>query len=69
MAEFFADVEVDGFVAKPCNPNDLLAEVSRIIFLRGGEEAMESVSAGPSRSCKIVLGEDDGGVRKRLAKG
>jgi len=70
MAEFFSDVEVDGFVAKPCNPNDLLMEVSRIIFLRGGDEAMEEpVPGGMSRPAKLLLGEDDGGVRKRLAKG
>lgn len=70
MAEFFADVEVDGFVVKPCNPNDLLMEISRIIFLRGGEEVAEGpVAAGAMASSKILLGEDDGGVRKRLAKG
>lgn len=37
MAEFFAHTQVDGFVAKPCDPGDLLMEVGRIIFLRSGE--------------------------------
>lgn len=32
MAEFFADKQIDGFLAKPCEPEDLAAEVSRIIF-------------------------------------
>ena len=27
MAEFFANVDVDGFVAKPCDPSDLLMEL------------------------------------------
>jgi CheY-like chemotaxis protein len=41
MAEYFANIEVDGFIAKPCSPEDLLMEVSRIIFLRSGEVSSE----------------------------
>jgi len=67
MAEFFANVDVDGFVAKPCDPNDLLMEISRIIFLRSGEEAAASPSAGPKKST-IMLGEDDAALRDRIAK-
>lgn len=37
MAEFFADKSIDGFLAKPCEPDDLAAEVSRIIFQASGE--------------------------------
>lgn len=64
MAEFFANVNVDGFIAKPCNPQDLLMEVSRIIFLRRGEES-ETQSKARKRY-KVVLGEDDEGVAQRL---
>lgn len=32
MAEYFADKKVDGFLAKPCAPEDLAAEVNRIVF-------------------------------------
>jgi CheY-like chemotaxis protein len=56
MAEFFANVDVDGFVAKPCDPNDLLMEVGRIIFLRGTREETKSEEGQPR---KILLGEDD----------
>lgn len=56
MAEFFANVAVDGFVAKPCDPQDLLMEVSRIIFLRSGDEA--AALDGPE-SVSILLGEAD----------
>ena len=32
MAEFFADIEVDGFLTKPADPDALLQEVARILF-------------------------------------
>lgn len=67
MAEFFANVSVDGFMAKPCNPQDLLMEVSRIIFLRHGEVA--EAQSKPRKRFKIVLGEDDEGVAQRLTVG
>jgi len=57
MAEFFADVEVDGFVAKPCDPNDLLMEVGRIVFLRSGTAPDGSGAAAVQRKT-LILGED-----------
>ncbi|MCL1856709.1 MAG: exo-alpha-sialidase [Kiritimatiellaeota bacterium] len=42
MAEFFASVEVDGFMAKPADPDELLQEVARILFQRGGESAWDT---------------------------
>ncbi|OVE75907.1 hypothetical protein BVX97_03075 [bacterium E08(2017)] len=64
MAEFFADMEVDGFIAKPCDPADLLMEVGRIVFLRSGdEEDEESSHAGG----KILIAEDDAGVCEAMA--
>jgi len=57
MAEFFAHTQVDGFVAKPCDPSDLLLEVGRIIFLRSGEsEDAESIEVG--QNLRALLGED-----------
>jgi len=63
MAEFFADVDVDGFVAKPCDPSDLLMEISRIVFLRSG-----TVSGGESidEKKKLILGEDREPIRRDL---
>ena len=59
MAEFFANIDVDGFVAKPCDPGDLLMEVGRIIFLRSGTSGDErAVSAAPGKQ-KVLIGEDD----------
>lgn len=40
MAEFFADKNVAGFLAKPCAPDDLLAEINRILFENAAEVSM-----------------------------
>ena len=72
MAEFFANVEVDAFVAKPCNPEDLLMEVSRIVFLRKGEKEEESAAAAKREERKVLIGEDDAealeGIEKAFAR-
>ena len=66
MAEFFADVDVDGFIAKPCDTQDLLNEVGRIIFLRRGSHP--SVGRGGDRR-KVLLGEDDEVMLRKLVRG
>lgn len=37
MAEFFADKSIAGFLAKPSAPEDLLAEINRILFENSGD--------------------------------
>lgn len=64
MAEFFANVAVDGFIAKPCDPQDLLHEVSRIVFLRSDTVMAEPARVGHGK--QILLGEDDERVRESL---
>jgi len=64
MAEFFSNVEVDGFIAKPCDPQDLLMEVTRIIFLRRGEQ--QAAASGMRR--RLVLGESDMGAATKMTK-
>ena len=56
MAEYFADKQIDGFLAKPCDPADLLQEINRIIFLRGGVDNVPPVEAAV-KARRIVLGE------------
>lgn len=64
MAEFFANVDVDGFVAKPCDPNDLLMEVARIIFLRsGGGAGGAGIEFGGSRRQASARGRRSAGKR------
>lgn len=58
MAEYFANVEVDGFIAKPCSPEDLLMEVGRIVFLRSGEvveDQLDVLLVGANLTDKKVL--------------
>lgn len=57
MAEFFSNVEIDGFIAKPCDPQDLLMEVGRIIFLRRGDKV--DAGQGDGRPRRMILGESD----------
>lgn len=59
MAEFFADVQVDGFVAKPCSPEDLLMEVSRILFLQSGHKPEDGQDGRAQKAVKVLIGEDD----------
>lgn len=66
MAEFFANVEVDGFVSKPCAPSDLLMEVGRILFLRGSSK-QESRDARVVQKNRVLIGDDDEGRCQAIA--
>lgn len=63
MAEFFANKNVAGFVAKPCDPNDLLMEVNRIIF-----EHSNSINTptAPKTLRRLVLAEPNASLRSTL---
>jgi CheY-like chemotaxis protein len=67
MARFFDDVAVDGFVAKPCDPDDLRLEIDRIISAtrQATPETTPGQAAGLTRKC-ILIGEDDNDVSQRL---
>jgi DNA-binding response OmpR family regulator len=62
MAEFFATVDVDGFIAKPCDPQDLLMEVSRIVFLRSDQ--VRDLNSRVVVGRRILIGEDDDRIRE-----
>lgn len=55
MAEFFADIQVDGFLTKPADPDALLAEVARILFQHGFADEAAADFAGMSFSMHSVL--------------
>jgi CheY-like chemotaxis protein len=68
MAQFFDSIAVDGFLSKPCDPEEFRREVSRIVLLRSSAEsgpAPEPQVHAASR--RILIGEDDAAVRCRLA--
>jgi len=66
LAEFFEDVNVDGFIAKPCSPKALTMEVRRILLLRAGARATEAKST-LNDAQTILLAENEEGIRRRLA--
>lgn len=62
MAEYFADKQIAGFIAKPCDPSDLLMEVGRILFMTAGEGR----HAAPKAARRLVLAEGDQELRQTL---
>lgn len=68
MAEFFANVDVDGFVAKPCDPEDLLMEVGRIVFLTSGSSESSASTTKPPERKKVLLAEDEAQVKDAIVK-
>lgn len=63
MAEYFADKNIAGFIAKPCDPPDLLLEVGRILF----ETSNVQRSSYPQQALRrLVLAESDEALRKSL---
>lgn len=64
MAEFFSNVDVQGFLAKPCDPDDLLNEVARIIFMMGGGKDLQPKDV---RRYRVLIGEDDRSTTEVLA--
>jgi len=63
MAEYFADKQIAGFLAKPCDPPDLLMEVSRILF----ETANAGYpAAGSAALRRLVIAESDPALRQTL---
>ena len=71
MAEFFASVKVDGFIAKPCEPSDLLMEVGRVLFLRSGSgETLDPAVASEQafERARILIGEDRTDVNELLVR-
>ncbi len=65
MAEFFADKQIAGFIAKPCDPPDLLMEVGRILFM-SATEGYHVTSTQLAR--QLVIAEGDPILRQTLEK-
>lgn len=61
MAEYFADKQIAGFLAKPCDPPDLLLEVSRILF-----ETANDYRTPTKEARRLVVAESDPALRKAL---
>lgn len=62
MAEFFADKQIAGFLAKPCDPADLTMEISRILF----ETASFQSTVATSFARRLVIADGVPQVRQTL---
>ncbi|MEI7899902.1 MAG: response regulator [bacterium] len=63
MAGFFANKQIAGFIAKPCDPPDLLLEVGRILFMTASEGGHVTTLQGKRR---LVVAERDPVLRETL---
>jgi len=63
MADFFATMDVDGFIAKPCEPDDLLAAINKIL---GSSPVKAGVDRQVGARRKVLLAEDDAAVNENL---
>lgn len=63
MAEFFADRQIAGFIAKPCDPADLLMEVGRVLFMTANEGYHVAKEKAARR---VVVAEGDSKLRQTL---
>lgn len=57
MAEFFADKQIAGFVTKPADPDELLAEVQRILFSESDLPHGDTMLVGNDVRRLVVLAE------------
>lgn len=65
MAEYFADKKIASFIAKPCDPTDMLMEVSRILFLEA-IETNDALEKNPKVIRKLVIAEPDATLKDVL---
>jgi len=63
MAEYFANKQIAGFIAKPCDPSDLLMEVGRILFMTASEGFH---NAPPQTVRRLIIAEGDPDLRQTL---
>lgn len=62
MAEYFADKQIAGFLAKPCDPADLLMEVGHVLFMSSSDPAVTPVQ----KMRRVVVAEWDVALLKNL---
>jgi len=66
MERFFENVDVAGFIAKPCEPTRLLREIKRILAVR--REGEGGASAATVAVHRVLVAEDDPGLTDRIVR-
>ncbi len=57
MAEFFANKQISGFITKPTDPEELLAEIQSILFLAGDLPQGDTLVVGDDVQRLLILAE------------
>lgn len=72
MAEYFANKGIAGFLTKPAMPDELLAEIQRILFMERDLQRSESIVLGNDVRKLVVLAESSrvhaNAIREALGK-
>jgi len=69
MAEFFKDLDVDGFIAKPCEPTALLDKIAGILAKTTPQSTKATQTVGGAVIVsQIIIGEDDPNMAKVLTR-
>jgi CheY-like chemotaxis protein len=66
MAEYFADKQIAGFLAKPCDPADLLMEVGHVLFMSSSDSLADAAQKTMRR---VVVAEWDLALLRALDQG
>lgn len=66
MAEYFADKNIAGFIAKPCDPQDLAAEINRILFETAHDGIHTAAESAHASLRSVVVAEGDPILLERL---
>ncbi len=68
MEEFFTDVSVAGFLAKPCDPDELIRKIRTILAAQAAKPASPGASPAPEKrgAAKVLIAEDDTGHREAI---
>ena len=71
MEEFFSDVQVEGFIHKPCSCEQLLGEVKRVLREKRGGGKLSKPAPADTREVRgrVLLAEDNLAVADDLSDG
>jgi DNA-binding response OmpR family regulator len=65
MSSFFQNIDIDGFMLKPFRGDELVAEIRRILALRGSKSRLPPIVT--SRRQTVLIAEDDDQISNMLA--
>ena len=67
MAEFFADKQIGGFITKPADPDELLEEIRRILFMAADLPRGDTLMVGDDIRKTVIIAEPNA-VRSNMLR-